>query len=317
MISVIIPVYNAAAYLPACLDSVLAQTYSDIEVILIDDGSTDGSGDVCDDYACRDARITVLHQQNGGPAAARNKGLEVARGESVAFVDCDDVVHERYLEVLAVEMDRHHADIVQSPYRIIPESKRSDYGPDRLKQPLPKHYRTKELTAGQALFSMFYQEGMADSSPCKLFRRSLFDGLCFPVIFRVYEDLYAMAQIYPRIQRMVWVDVPMYFYFKQDSGTLNSLSIRRTDAFEVLETLEAQFMVTGQMAYVRAARERRLSVAFNILRLLSRQPHTDANKAMAHRCWQHIKALRSESIRDPRARLKNRLTSLFSYLLMR
>ena len=76
-------------------------------------------------------------------------------------------------------------------------------------------------------------------------------------------------------------------------------------------------MVTGQPEYVRAARERRLSVAFNILRLLSRQPHTDANKAMAHRCWQHIKALRSESIRDTHARLKNRLTSLFSYLLVR
>ena len=317
MISVIIPVFNAAAYLPACLDSVLAQTYRDIEVIIVDDGSTDGSGDVCDDYACRDARVTVFHQPNGGPSAARNKGLELAGGEYIAFIDCDDVVHERYLEVLADEMNRHQADIVQSPYQIIPDSKRSEYGPNRLKQPLPNNYQTKVLTADEAMLSMLYQQGMADSSPCKLFHRSLFEGLRFPVVYRVYEDLYAMAQIYPRIQRMVWVDVPMYFYFKQDSGTLNSLSIRRNDAFDVLETLEAQFMVTGQPEYVRAARERRLSVAFNILRLLSRQPHTDVNKAMAHRCWQHIKALRSESIRDSRARFKNRVTSLLSYLLMR
>lgn len=295
----------------------LAQTYRDIEVIIVDDGSTDGSGDVCDDYACRDARVTVFHQPNGGPSAARNKGLELAGGEYIAFIDCDDVVHERYLEVLADEMNRHQADIVQSPYQIIPDSKRSEYGPNRLKQPLPNNYQTKVLTADEAMLSMLYQQGMADSSPCKLFHRSLFEGLRFPVVYRVYEDLYAMAQIYPRIQRMVWVDVPMYFYFKQDSGTLNSLSIRRNDAFEVLETLEAQFMVTGQLEYVRAARERRLSVAFNILRLLSRQPHTDVNKAMAHRCWQHIKALRSESIRDSCARFKNRLTALFSYLLMR
>ena len=317
MISVIIPVFNAVAYLPACLDSVLAQTYRDIEVIIVDDGSTDGSGDVCDDYASRDARIAVFHQPNGGPSAARNKGLELAGGEYIAFIDCDDVVHERYLEVLADEMNRHQADIVQSPYQIIPDSKRSEYGPNRLKQPLPNNYQTKVLTADEAMLSMLYQQGMADSSPCKLFHRSLFEGLRFPVVYRVYEDLYAMAQIYPLIQRMVWVDVPMYFYFKQDSGTLNSLSTRRNDAFEVLETLEAQFMVTGQPEYVRAARERRLSVAFNILRLLSRQPHTDVNKAMAHRCWQHIKALRSESIRDSRARFKNRVTSLLSYLLMR
>lgn len=317
MITVIIPVYNAAPYLPACLDSVLSQTCRDIEVIVVDDGSTDGSGDICDDYACRDARVTVFHQPNGGPSAARNKGLEVASGKYIAFIDCDDVVHERYLEVLVGEMVRQQADIVQSPYQIIPESKRSDYGHARLQQPLPGSYPTKALTSNEAMLSMLYQQGMADSSPCKLFRRSLFEGLRFPVVYRVYEDLYAMAQVYPRIQRMVWVDVPMYFYFKQDSGTLNSLSIRRNDAFEVLETLEAQFMVTGQPAYVRAVRERRLSVAFNILRLLSRQPHTDANKAMAHRCWQHIKALRPESLRDSRARLKNRLTSLFSYLLMR
>ena len=317
MISVIIPVYNAAAYLSACLDSVLAQTYRDIEVIVVDDGSTDGSGDICDDYACRDARVTVFHQPNGGPSAARNKGLETAGGEYISFIDCDDVVHERYLEVLAGEMVRHQADIVQSPYQIIPESKRSDYCHARLQQPLPGSYPTKALTSNEAMLSMLYQQDMADSSPCKLFRRFLFEGLRFPVVYRVYEDLYAMAQVYPRIQCMVWVDVPMYFYFKQDSGTLNSLSIRRNDAFEVLETLEAQFMVTGQPEYVRAARERRLSVAFNILRLLSRQPHTDANKAMAHRCWQHIKTLRSESIHDTHARLKNRLTSLFSYLLVR
>ena len=317
LISVIIPVYNAATYLPACLDSVLAQTYRDIEVIVVEDGSTDGSGDICDDYACRDARVTVFHQPNGGPSAARNKGLEMVKGEYIAFIDCDEVVHEKYLEVLLDEMNRHHADIVQSPYQIIPESKRNDYNPNRLKQTLPKSYQTKVLTAEQAMLSMLYQQGMADSSPCKLFRRTLFEGLRFPVVYRVYEDLYAMAQVYPHIERMVWIDVPMYFYFKQDRGTLNSLSIRRNDAFEVLETLEAQFMVMGQPEYVRAARERRLSVAFNILRLLSRQPHTDANKAMAHRCWKHIKSLRSESIRDSRARVKNRLTALFSYLLMR
>lgn len=317
MISVILPVYNTAAYLPACLDSVLAQTYRDIEVILVDDGSTDGSTDVCDDYACRDARITVLHQENGGPSAARNRGLEIAKGEYIAFIDSDDVVHQQYLEILVTEMERQQADIAQSPYQIVPESKRSAYDPERLKQPLSNTYTTKVLTSDEAMFSMLYQQGMADSSPCKLFRRSLFEGQRFPIIYRVYEDLYVMAQIYPRITRMVWVDVPTYFYFKQDSGTLNSISIRRKDAFDVLETLEAQFMVTGQQQFVRAVRERRLSVAFNILRLLSKQPHTDANKVMAHRCWQHIKSLRAESFRDPRARLKNRITSLFSYLLMR
>jgi len=95
VISVIIPVYNVAAYLPACLDSVLAQSYRDFELLLVDDGSTDGSADVCDDYACRDARVSVIHQINRGPSAARNAALEVAQGDYVAFIDSDDVIHSR------------------------------------------------------------------------------------------------------------------------------------------------------------------------------------------------------------------------------
>ena len=315
MISVIIPVYNVASYLPACLDSVLGQTFRDLELILVNDGSTDGSDEICNDYACRDARVTVLHQENAGPAAARNAALDVARGEYVAFIDSDDVVHRQYLEVLVRHMELSDADIVQAPYQIVPHDTRADYSSARLSRPLPPDPRTVSMTGQEALLAMLYQQGTADSSPCKLFRRRVLDGYRFPPIFRVYEDLYFMAMVYPQARMMVWVDVPMYFYFKQDGGTLNSLSIRRTDAFDVLRLLEQEYLVTQQLPLVRAVRERRLSVAFNILRLLARQPHTDVNKAMAHRCWQHIRQLRGESIRDPHARLKNRLMSAFSYLL--
>lgn len=316
MISVIVPVYNVAPYLAACIDSILAQTLTDLELLLVDDGSTDGSGDICDDYACRDARVTAMHQSNAGPSAARNAALDVAQGDFVAFVDSDDVIHSRYLELLhGLITEADDIDIVQAPYQIVPDAQRARYGHERLAAALPACNKRCELTPRQALEAMLYQTGTADSSPCKLFRRTLFEGLRFPVAFRVYEDLYLMAQLYPRIRRMVWVDVPIYFYFKQDGGTLNSQSIKRQDAFDVLQTLEAQYLVTGQTALVRAARERRFSVAMNILRLLSRQPHTDQNVLMARRCWQHILALRAESLRDPRARLKNRLAAASTYLL--
>ena len=317
MISVIIPVYNNAPYLEACLDSVLAQSLRDIEVILVDDGSDDGSGDLCDDYACRDARVTVIHQPNAGPSAARNAALDVAQGEFIAFIDSDDVVHHRYLETLLQVIRQSQADVVQAPYQIVPDSSRSRYDAQFLQQPLPGHFTQRELSSEDALLAMLYQQGTADSSPCKLFRRELFEGMRFPVCFRVYEDLYLMAQLYPRIHRFVWIDLPLYFYFKQPSGTLSSLSIQRRDAFEVLETLEAQYLVSGKKALVRAARERRFSVAMNILRILSHMPHTDANIAMAHHCWKHIIALRGESLRDSNARLKNRVAAAISYLLKR
>lgn len=318
MISVIIPVYNAAAYLPACLDSVLAQSYSDIELLLVDDGSTDGSGELCNDYACRDARVTVLHQANAGPAAARNAALEVAQGEWVAFIDSDDVVHNRYLEVLHRHITADaDLDVVQVAHQMLPMEQRQACS-SQLDKALPDAIRQQSVTGQQALLAMLYQQGGISSAPWgKLFRRSLFADLRFPIAFRVYEDLYLMAQAYQRIRKMACLDVPLYFYFKQDSGTLNSQSIRRPDAFVALETLEAQFMVQGRPDVVRAMRERRLSIALNILRLLAKQPHTDANIAMAHRCWQHIKALRGESVRDSKARWKNRVVAALSYLISR
>lgn len=318
MISVIIPVYNVAPYLPACLDSVLAQSYTDIEVILVDDGSTDDSREVCNDYACRDARVTVLCQPNQGASAARNRGLNEAKGAFVTFIDADDVVHHRYLEVMLEVMQRYEADIVQSPYLIVDSRCRKDYTPERLSQAVSLSNEVRSYDADGALLSMLYQqEGGVNSSPCKLFRTSLFNECRFPEQYRVYEDLYLMAHLYQHIVRLVCIKEPLYYYFKDNTGTLNSQSIRRLDAFDALETLEAQFLVQGKHTWYRAARERRLSVSFNVLRLLSAQPHTDLNKAMAHRCWQHIKALRAESIRDPKARFKNRLFAAFSYLLVR
>lgn len=101
LISVIIPVYNVEKYLHRCLDSVIEQTYKNLEVILIDDGSTDHSGEICDDYAAKDVRIHVIHQENQGVSAARNKGLDTAKGEYIAFVDSDDyILPEMYAKML-------------------------------------------------------------------------------------------------------------------------------------------------------------------------------------------------------------------------
>jgi glycosyltransferase involved in cell wall biosynthesis len=100
MISVIVPIYKVENYLPACLDSILNSTYKDIEVILVDDGSPDGCGAICDRYAEKDSRVRVIHQPNQGVSAARNAGLDAAKGEYIAFVDSDDVIHPQMMETL-------------------------------------------------------------------------------------------------------------------------------------------------------------------------------------------------------------------------
>ena len=100
LISVIVPVYNVAAWLPRCVDSILAQTYENLEILLVDDGSTDGSGNICEEYAKKDTRIRVLHKENGGLSSARNAGLDAAAGAYIGFVDSDDwIAPEMYAEL--------------------------------------------------------------------------------------------------------------------------------------------------------------------------------------------------------------------------
>ncbi len=111
LISVIVPVYQVQAYLRECLDSLLQQTYENLEVILVDDGSTDGSGEICDEYERNDVRVQVIHQKNSGPSAARNTGLNCANGEYIAFVDGDDAVLSVYIERLYQILKQVHADV--------------------------------------------------------------------------------------------------------------------------------------------------------------------------------------------------------------
>lgn len=318
MISIIVPVYNAMPHLTACVQSLVAQTCRDWELLLVDDGSTDGSHAECDRWAQQDARIRVIHQDNAGPSAARNAGLDVARGEQVAFVDADDVVHCRYLEVLLDAMQQYDADVVQAPYKIVPASRRSDFTAERLARPLPSAHAVVR-TGEQALLDMLYQRGRIDSSPCKLFRRRLPSWPCFPSDVRVYEDLLFVADVLTQTRRTVWLNVPMYFYFKQASGTLVSTSTRQPDGLLALERLEGRFLSMQRQEWVLAVRHRCFSLACHTLRLLRGMRHDTGHRAehdvMARLCWQQVERLRRQVFFNPQSRFKNRLVAAFPCLL--
>ena len=119
LISIILPVYKAEKCLSKCIDSILAQTYENFELILVDDGSPDNSGKICDEYAEKDKRIKVIHKENGGVSSARNVGLDNAKGENITFVDADDVAHKKYLEVLYDNLKKYDADISWCSYNNI------------------------------------------------------------------------------------------------------------------------------------------------------------------------------------------------------
>lgn len=212
MISVIIPVYNVEKYLRECLDSVIAQTYKNLEILLVDDGSTDSSGAICDEYAVRDSRVRVIHRENQGVSAARNLALDLAKGSYISFVDADDIIAERFLETLYGAVQETGAEIAACNFRRFQTGEQIEAaaGERRL------------LTRKEALLEMtrlgYNSRGEFITSPCnKLYKKEIFDAIRYPVGKR-YEDEYVIHKLLLRIESFCECTDILYFY-RQHSGS--------------------------------------------------------------------------------------------------
>lgn len=205
LISVVIPVYNIEEYLERCVNSVCVQTYSNLEILLVDDGSTDRSGMLCDELAKKDARIKVFHKENGGSSSARNLGLSKANGEFVGFVDSDDYISENMYELLCRAIQEYGADIAQ-----IGRDEMDAEGnalPNICEPPEQKEFVASE----EFLKELLLHRG--DCSFCtKLFRKSLFETAQFPV-GELNEDFKLLVQFLGRVQGIVSLPEQTYHVF--------------------------------------------------------------------------------------------------------
>lgn len=210
-ISIIIPVYNVAAYLPQCLGSILSQDYPHLEIILIDDGSTDSSGEICDEYAAKDIRIVVIHQKNSGAAAAKNAGLQVATGEYLSFVDSDDFLEpDAYSHMLAL-LEQNGADVVQCAYR--------DVFTDKTINRITNSEQC--IMSGEAYLARFTLDWTCALLWNKLYRRSLFDGIFFEEGHKI-DDEYFTYQGIMNASRIVLDDRIVYNYRRRRSSVMLS-----------------------------------------------------------------------------------------------
>lgn len=229
LISIIIPVYNSELYLNRCLDSVLCQDYANIEIILIDDGSTDNSGEICDNYAFRDSRIKVTHIPNGGASMARKKGLELGNGQYVAFVDSDDWVSPCYVSTLYRLIEEYGVNVSSCGIQRIEQD--NDY-----RKEVAKIFNSQLLSFEKLMPRFFKYEFWG--FPGKLYLKSCFDYLIFPVA-TLSEDYYVMAQLFNKERQMVITDAPLYYYeYHNNSLSHQQLSIR---AFEEFENVKAVY----------------------------------------------------------------------------
>ena len=302
MISVIIPVYNVQDYLARCVDSVLVQTHQDLEIILVDDGSTDASGDICDQYAERDSRICVIHKSNGGLSDARNAALDVMRGDYVTFVDADDYVHPQFVELLLHTIEDTGAPIAVCRWQELNDG-------EQPKSVDTGHITTKLFSQAEAINSVFYQQELNHSACSRLFKASIFDSLRFPV-GKLYEDLAVIYPILKKVDRVALISPAMYYYMHRTGSIIESMTLQRTHVLDHLESLEAQ-VADEAPQYLPAVRSRHLSACFNMLRLMpADDPEWQPTK---QRSWQYVKSIRNLCIADPHVRLKNKTAILLSY----
>ena len=211
MISVIVPVYNVERYIRQCVESILEQTYADLEIILVDDGSTDGSGSICDEYKLKDDRVVVIHKCNGGLSDARNAGLDIARGEYIGFVDSDDYIEPDMYEVLYKNCERYAADLATARF-----VKFNTQGEDR------KNFTENiEVFSREEMLRLFivgdrrYEITMSVWD--RLYKRELISDLRFPV-GKCYEDIVFSTKVIEKSKINVYIDRALYHYrLREDS----------------------------------------------------------------------------------------------------
>lgn len=211
-ISVIVPVYNTEQYLHRCIDSILAQTFTDFELLLIDDGSKDSSGKICDEYAAKDSRVRVFHKENGGVSSARNLGLDNAQGDWISFVDSDDWIKPNYLECMITLSD---ADLVISSFEIIDNIEKWDNHIEN------RTYHKKEL---KEFVSQYIYTATLCSPWCKLFKKKLVNTLRFNHCISFAEDTIFVFEYLCNTNIVQCIE--NYGYQYQRGGN-ESLSIKR------------------------------------------------------------------------------------------
>ena len=220
LISIIVPVYNVEEYLKQCLDSILGQTYRNWELILVNDGSTDSSGLICQEYAEKDARFRYFEKENGGQSEARNYGIEQAQGEYLTFVDSDDWVTETYIEELYSKLRHYNADISITNYFIFQESNATFY--KHVFEPWEKDYDSKYLL--EHYFENQEGDFFLSTVWGKLYKKSLFEWLRFPKGM-TSEDAALVYKIYDLAEKIVYFHKDSYCYRQREGSTSKCVTV--------------------------------------------------------------------------------------------
>lgn len=239
LISVIVPVYGAVNYLDKCIHSIMEQSYTNLEIILVDDKSPDDSGKMCDEYARMDSRIKVIHRQtNGGISAARNSGIDIATGRYIGFSDCDDYMHKDMFRTLHDMLVFTQSDIVISTYKEVEDDNNNETG-EAVGD--IKNIKTTSMSGVECMNNLLTDLNVITILPWnKLYKREVFDGVRFPD-GKNGEDDFCLPHLLCAAGKVTYFEKELYFWRKRPTSYSRSFKLSRVDYVYVLEERE-QFL---------------------------------------------------------------------------
>ncbi|WP_270568128.1 glycosyltransferase, partial [Clostridium beijerinckii] len=230
-LSIIVPIYNVERYLDKCIDSILNQSFKDFELILVDDGSPDKCGDICNSYSKLDRRIKVIHKQNGGLSSARNAGLDIAVGEYIAFVDSDDWINGDMYDTLYCIAKENNADIVQCRFKKVYND---------IEEYVEISKKVNIIDKIEALTNLIAYGEMHVQSVVtwnKIYKRMLFDDIRFPQ-GKIHEDEFTTYKFFYKSKKIVLCDDELYYYRQVDNSIMNTkFNKKRLDYLDALEEM--------------------------------------------------------------------------------
>lgn len=297
LISIIVPAYNSENYLAECLESILEQSYRNIEVIVVNDGSVDATGNIIERYAAHDCRLRSFTQNNKGVSAARNLGLDNVHGQYITFVDADDYITVDFLEIMYILLSQTGADIAISSFT---------HRPERLGLHA-EAFHTFDASGFTA--DVLFQQTSDTAIWGKLFKASLWKETRF--LDMRYEDLEILPRVYMKASLIAYTDAPMYYYRLHDNNFFNTFSPARLDAMKAVSLVEKHICSISTDKHLHmACRSRRLAASFNIFMLTFNRPGFEH---VATAAWKDIRTLRWECLKNRRVINKIKLGILASY----
>lgn len=301
LISIIVPMYGVEQYIKRCVNSILSQSYTNLEIILVDDGSPDKCGVIADEYAKEDNRIVVIHKQNGGLSDARNVAIPLAKGEYINFIDSDDWVSKYYIENLYNAILKDNSDLSISWFKEVEEKKEKALICDSL-------LSYEIIDSKECLKRLLYQDYIETTACGKLYKKSLFEDLRYPT-GRLYEDIPVTYEYINRANKIATIRNQDYYYYQRKTSIQHQkFNINKMDAIKHIKNMVND--VLGKYPDLKSPCYCRLfSVECNILFQISGSEYKDLKKKL----WNHIKKMRLYILRDKNARKKARFASIISY----